>query len=124
MPEPSDKKLYEQVRKAVYKLYKKPSAYRSGALVKKYKLQFSKKYGARKKPYLSSKKPTRTGLARWYKEDWRNQRGQVGYSKRGDVYRPTKRITKKTPKTFSELSKSDVKKAMAEKKRSGRVKKF
>ncbi len=63
MPEPSDKKLYEKVRKEVYKMYKKPSAYRSGALVKKYKLQFSKKYGARKNPYLSSKKPTRTGLA-------------------------------------------------------------
>jgi len=113
-----------EYEKEVYKLYKKPSAYRSGALVKKYKLDFSKKYGARKKPYRSSKKPIRTGLARWYKEEWRNQRGKVGYSKRGDVYRPTKRITKKTPKTFSELSKSDVKKAMAEKKRRGRVKKF
>lgn len=124
MPEPSDKNLYEKVRKEVYKMYKKPSAYRSGMLVKKYKLEFSKKYGARKKPYLSSKKPTRTGLARWYKEDWRNQRGQVGYSERGDVYRPTKRITKKTPKTFSELSKSQVKKAMIEKKKTGRVKKF
>ena len=42
----------------------------------------------------------------------------------GDVYRPTKRITKDTPTTFNELSKKEIKKAQQEKKTKGRVKKF
>ena len=63
-------------------------------------------------------------LGRWFKEEWKNQRGGEGYKKKGDVYRPTKRITKDTPKTFKELSKKDISKAQMEKKKTGRVKKF
>ena len=37
MSEPSDKKLYEKVKKEIYKKYPKHSAYRSGLLVKQYK---------------------------------------------------------------------------------------
>ena len=37
MSEPSDKKLYEKVKKEIYKKYPKHSAYRSGLLVKEYK---------------------------------------------------------------------------------------
>ena len=48
----------------------------------------------------------------------------MGYKKKGDVYRPTRRVSKKTPKTFRELGKKRVKKAMSTKKRTGRVKKF
>jgi hypothetical protein len=40
------------------------------------------------------------------------------------VYRPTKRITKDTPTTFSELSKQQIEKAKKEKAKTGRVKKF
>ena len=70
------------------------------------------------------KKQEKKGLSRWFKEDWKNQRGGVGYKKKSDVYRPTKRITKDTPKTFSELSKSEIEKAQREKRKTGRVKKF
>ena len=63
-------------------------------------------------------------LRRWFKEEWKNQDGKEGYQKKGDVYRPTKRITKDTPKTFKELGKKKIKKAMKEKKKTGRVKKF
>tara|TARA_Y100000114_G_C11704662_1_gene300283 strand:- start:648 stop:1004 length:357 start_codon:yes stop_codon:yes gene_type:complete len=115
MSEPADKELYERVKKEIYRKYPKHSAYRSGLLVKEYKARGGKYLGV---------KPKKKGLTRWFKEDWRNQRGQVGYSKKGDVYRPTKRITKDTPTTFKELSKAEIKKAQKEKKEKGRVKKF
>ena len=37
MPEPTNKKLYEEVKKEIYAKYPKHSAYRSGLLVKEYK---------------------------------------------------------------------------------------
>ena len=49
---------------------------------------------------------TKSGLSlkRWFKEDWKNQRGETGYKKgaKGDVYRPTKKVSSKTPATFKE----------------------
>ena len=42
MPEPTDKKLYKQVKKRVYKKIPKHSAYRSGIVVQKYKKSFKK----------------------------------------------------------------------------------
>ena len=111
----ADKALYEKIKKKVYALYDKPSAYRSGRLVAEYK-----KAGGR---YIGAK-PKNTGLSRWYKEDWRNQRGGKGYKKKGDIYRPTKRITSKTPTTMKELGKKRIKKAIKKKRRTGRVDKF
>jgi hypothetical protein len=58
------------------------------------------------------------------REKWTNQRGQVGYKEKGDVYRPTIRINQYTPKTFNELSKADIERAKKEKALKGRVKKF
>lgn len=84
---PINKKLYEKAKEIVYPLYKKPSAYRSGAVVKKYKElggKFKEK-GERK-------------LARWFEEEWKD----VG-DKEYPVYRPTKRINKNTPLTPSEI---------------------
>ena len=65
-----------------------------------------------------------TGLGRWFAERWRNQRGEVGYKYKGDVYRPTRRVNKKTPTTFRELSPRRLSRARSEKKRTGRVSKF
>jgi len=112
---PNDRKLYEQVKNEIYAQYPKHSAYRSGLLVKEYK--------ARGGTY-SGKKDKKTGLTAWFNEDWRNTRGEVGYKYKSDVYRPTKRITKDTPKTFAELSKKEIERARREKARTGRVKKF
>lgn len=119
---PVDPNLYTQVKKQVYKHNPKHSAYRSGLLVKEYKRQFKTKYGTRK-PYSGSKSNT-SGLPRWFKEEWRNQRGEVGYRYKSDVYRPTRRITKNTPVTFRELSKRRVSRARREKSRKGRVYRF
>jgi hypothetical protein len=121
---PVDKKLYENVKKRLYKKMPTHSAYRSGLLVSNYKKQFKNKYGNRKRPYTGDKKKNKATLTRWFNEKWRNQRGEVGFKKKGDIYRPTKRITKKTPITFNELNKTQIKKAMKEKKKTGRVKNF
>jgi len=64
-------------------------------------------------------------LRRWFEEDWRTPKGKKGYSK-GDsgIFRPTKKVSAKTPKTYSELSKADIAKAKKERKEKGRVFKF
>ncbi len=115
MAEPKNKKLYEKVKKEVYKKYPKHSAYRSGLLVKEYKKQGGTYIG---------KKDTGKGLTRWFKEKWRNQDGGVGYKKKGDVYRPTVKVNSKTPATYKELTPAQIKKAQKEKKATGRVKKY
>ena len=120
--EPKDIKLYNKVKKSIYKKIPKHSAYRSGILVKTYKENFAKLYG-NKDPYKGTRNKNK-GLSRWFREKWRNQRGTIGYKYKNDVYRPTKRITKKTPTTFKELRKSQIKKARKEKSKTGRVKHF
>jgi len=119
---PTDMKLYEQVKNEIFLKYPKHSAYRSGLLVKTYKEKFQQKHG-NKEPYNGKEKQTQ-GLNRWFKEEWKNQRGEVGYQSQGDIYRPSKRITKDTPKTLNELSKKDIQQAMIEKRTTGRVKRF
>lgn len=90
---PIDKALYEKAKAEVYPKYKKPSAYRSGALIKRYK-----ELGGRFKEQGERK------LARWFKEDWKDVAG-MDYP----VYRPTKRITKDTPLTPSEIDPTNMK---------------
>ena len=119
---PKDQKLYDSVKKSIYKKIPKHSAYRSGLLVKTYKERYKKKYGAGS-AYKGTKNKNK-GLGRWFKEDWKNQRGGKGYKKKGDIYRPTKRVTKDKQVTMKELSKKEKEKAMKEKKKTGRVKKF
>jgi len=64
-------------------------------------------------------------LRRWFEEDWRTPKGKKGYSK-GDsgIFRPTKKVSSKTPKTYSELSAADIAKAKKERKAKGRVSKY
>jgi hypothetical protein len=69
-------------------------------------------------------KPTTTGLKRWFDEKWTNQRGQVGYKYKSDVYRPNIRVTKDTPTTFSELSKKEIAEGRRKKYLYGHVDKF
>ena len=123
MVEPTDEKLYNTVKKKIYKEQSKHSAYRSGTVVKEYKKRFTKKYGKRKSPY-KGKQTKKRGLSRWFSEKWVNQRGEIGYKNKNDIYRPTFRITKKTPTTHGELSKKQIKRARTEKYRKGRVSKF
>jgi len=112
-PNVCDPKLYEKSRNKYKDL--RHSAYKSGLVVKEYK-----RLGGR----YSGKKPHKKGLSRWFKEDWRNQDGKVGYTRKSDIYRPTKRITSKTPTTHGELTKRQIKRARNEKATTGRVKRF
>ena len=63
-----------------------------------------------------------TGLQRWFREDWRDEKGNVcGSSKNKDTKkcRPKNRITKGTPVTWNEMSPSQKRKAVVEKKQVG-----
>lgn len=122
MSEPKDKTLYNRVKARVIKRIPKHSAYRSGIIVKEYKEAYKKKHGSGS-AYIG-KKQEKKGLSRWFKEDWRTQKGKKTYSKKGDIFRPTKRITKDTPTTMKELSKKEIKSAQREKRKTGRVKKY
>lgn len=120
MNKPTDEKLYEKVKKEVYKEIKQHSAYRSGILVKRYVKEFEEKY-KNKEAYIGKKPDKKVGLQRWFLEEWKNQRNEVGYKKEGDYYRPTKRITNKTPRLHKELSKEEKKKAYKLKKKGERA---
>ena len=96
---PINKKLYERAKAEVYPRYKKPSAYRSGAVVKRYKELGGKFKDNNGRP-----------LARWFKEEW----SDVG-DKEYPVYRPTKRISKDTPLTPAEIDPENLQLQISEK---------
>jgi hypothetical protein len=93
---PVNKDLYEKAKRIVYKQYEKPSAYRSGALVRKYK-----ELGGKYKDDSKAGKP----LKRWFDEKWTDV-GKKDYP----VYRPTKRVNKETPLLESEIDKKNLQK--------------
>ena len=115
MSNPKNKKLYEEVKAEIYKKHPKHFAYRSGLLVQEYK----KRGGT-----YEGKENKSSGLNRWFKEKGVNQRGEVGYKKKSDIYRPSVRVNKDTPTTHKELTATQIKNAQQEKKTKGRVKKF
>jgi hypothetical protein len=119
-PKPRDHILYNEIKKEITSRYK-PSAYRSGLIVKQYKEAYKELYKT-DNAYTGDR--TKGNLSRWFAEQWANQRGQLGYKEKGDVYRPTIRINSKTPKTYLELSKADIERAKKEKELKGRVKRF
>ena len=95
MPTPNDKKLYARVKKLADTVYSKPSAYKSGYIVKEYKRQ-----GGTYSDDAEEKK-----LKRWFKEMWMNVGGKAY-----PVLRPTIRISKDTPLLVSEIKPSNLKK--------------
>jgi hypothetical protein len=95
MPIPNDKKLYADVKYLADSIYKKPSAYKSGYIVKEYK--------RRGGTYTDDDKPK--NLKRWFQEDWKDV-GNLAYP----VYRPTKIINENTPLTAKEIKPSNLKK--------------
>ena len=88
MPKVIDIQLYNKIKKEANTIYKKPSAYKSGYIVKRYKEE-----GGR---YEDDNKPK--NLSRWFKEEW----GDIG-GKAYPVYRPFKRVNHKTPLTVHEI---------------------
>jgi len=92
MAEPIDAKLYLDVKRYADTIYEKPSAFKSGFIVKTYKQRGGRYIGDGAKP-----------LARWFKEDWKDIGG-----KEYPVFRPTKRISKMTPLTPSEIDPTNL----------------
>ena len=88
MSEPINKKLYEEVKRKADEIYKKPSAYKSGYIVKEYK-----RLGGKYKDTGDEH-----NLKRWFAENW----GDIG-NKDYPVYRPTVRINSKTPPKFPSI---------------------
>lgn len=67
---------------------------------------------------------TKEGLSlkRWFKEDWTDEKGNEcgsAENKNTKKCRPSKKISKKTGKTWGEMSPSQKSKAVAEKKKVG-----
>ena len=102
MPQVVDINLYEKAKKLADEKYSKPSAYKSGFIVKTYK-----ELGGR---YKDDNKPK--NLKRWFKEDWKD----VGHNNKGyPVYRPTKRVDKNTPLTVNEIDPKNLKEQIKKK---------
>jgi hypothetical protein len=116
MPEPTNKALYNKVKAEAKRKFKVwPSAYGSQWLVKTYK-ERGGTYGG------SPKKSSTTGVTRWNKEKWKDEKGNVCGSKKNKntkKCRPTVRVTKKTPVTWGEMTKSQKQAAVREKKNVG-----
>ena len=94
MPIIIDKELYDLVKQNADEIYKKPSAYKSGYIVKTYK-----KLGGR---YQDDNKTK--NLKRWFKEKWQDV-GHQSYP----VYRPTIRISKLKTLTDDEIDTTNLK---------------
>lgn len=125
MSEPVDKALYERVKRQVKKRVDVwPSAYASGQVVREYKRRGGRYRNKKSRSKRSkSKRGGRRegGLSRWFEEDWRNvcAKTRSGKYKKcgrrsassGGSYpycRPTKRVSSRTPKTWREMSKSEI----------------
>ena len=91
----NNQELYDKVKLYADQIYKKPSAYKSGFIVKTYKEQGGT-YSDNKK-----EKPLRD----WFKAEWKDIGG-----KDYPVYRPTVRVNKKTPLTAKEIDPDQLKK--------------
>jgi len=121
---PSNPKLYERVKAAAKRKFKVwPSAYASAWLVKEYKRRGGRYRGKKSKKSL--------GLQRWFDEKWINvcklpKKVRCGrpkttlssWKKNYPYCRPSKRVTKSTPTTASQLSPAQIKRRCKQKRRS------
>ena len=138
MPVPKNKVLYAKVKRMANEKFDTPSSiYRSSWIVKKYK-----SLGG---TYAAKTKPKKTGLARWFKEEWVDLKRPIKTkakksTKKVQKYmpcgrpsakmsklkyplcRPSIRVTKKTPRTYNEISKKSLVKAKKQKKSMKRIK--
>jgi Family of unknown function (DUF5872) len=102
MPKILDPYLYNRAKKIADDKFEKPSAYKSGYIVKTYK-----ELGGR---YKSDNKPR--NLKRWFQEKWTD----IG-NKKYPVFRPTRRINKNTPLTVKEIDRKNLTKQINKKQR-------
>jgi hypothetical protein len=98
MPIINDKNLYEKVKKMADEIYKKPSAYKSGYIVQE--------YIRRGGTYTDDKQPKE--LKQWFQAKWMDinpNKTEISYP----VYRPTVKVSKKTPLTVKEIDPKQLK---------------
>jgi len=110
MPEPINKELYAKAKAIINQKYgTKTSAYRSMALVKKYKSM-----GGKYRDDGGSKKTTR-----WLNEKWVNlnapkkeggyeECGKRGSSGKYPLCRPSQTVNSETPKKYQDIPKSKI----------------
>jgi hypothetical protein len=103
MSKPVDLDLYQRAKATANMKYKKPSAYKSGFIVQEYK-RLGGKYEGVGRPAAP--------LTRWFAEDWQDVGGSAY-----PVFRPTRRVSAKTPLTVSEINPENLKKQIALKQR-------
>ena len=108
MPIPTDEDLYQEAKNFIRSRYKKNSAFASGATVKHYKQQFKKKYGEDALPYKNDNSPK--NLKRWFEEKWVNVNPLMGILKDSayPVFRPTRKVSSKTPTLYQEIPESNL----------------
>ena len=73
---------------------------------------------------LAAVRKTKAGanLKRWFKEEWKDEKGNVCGSdknKNTKVCRPSKRVSKDSPKSWSEMSQAEKSKVVRAKKKVG-----
>ena len=117
---PTNKKLYEQVKKEADAKFLAPtSAYKSAWIIREYK----KRNGTFENP---KPKDSSTGLKRWFREKWvdLNRPGEACGRKSSDTHknqyplcRPTIKVTKNTPKLAQNIDAKTIKSANKEKQR-------
>ena len=129
MSEPTNKKLYAKVKaEAKRKFDVWPSAYASSWLVKEYKRRGGKYKGSRSRKRKSKSRSRKSsGLSRWHQEKWidvcqlpkKVPCGRRKSSTRRYPYcRPSVRVNSKTPKTYKEFTKAELKKRCSRKRKS------
>lgn len=104
MSVPLNKDLYQKARAKADEVYgEKTSAFKSGYIQQQYK----KMGGKYKKQSASSRK--KNPLAEWFNAQWKN----INPDKKGyPLFRPTRRVSKRTPLTVDEIDPKNLKQQM------------
>ena len=79
-------------------------------------------YTQKSNPFKVRKTAKGASLRRWFKEEWKDEKGNVcGSSKNKNtkVCRPSKRVSGKSPKPWSEMAKAEKAKVVEAKKKVG-----
>ncbi len=120
---PTNKALYNRVKAEAKRKFKVwPSAYASGWLVKEYKRRGGK---------YSGKKSKSPALTRWFQEKWINvcklpkkvpcgrpKTTLKNWKKSYPYCRPSKRVSRKSPRAARELSRAEIKRRCSRKRKS------
>jgi hypothetical protein len=110
MPAPTDPALYKEAKEFIEKKYKTNSPFRSGAIVKQYKQQFKKKNESGN-PYTNEGPKN---LERFFEEKWVAVNPVIGESGK-PVFRPTKRVSDKTPRLLQDTPSNILRKQVSHK---------